>query len=115
MPNLCRAELGPAERAAQPARRKAIYETLHPETRQGRNTKESAQVARASFAKATAIATGQHPSTVRRAARGENIAAPALELVAGTALDRGGYLDALKKMPVEKQATSQSCRDRRAQ
>lgn len=33
--NLCRAELSPSDRARQTARRKAIYEELHPEVKQG--------------------------------------------------------------------------------
>lgn len=33
--NLCRAEMSPAKRASQTARRKAIYIELHPETSHG--------------------------------------------------------------------------------
>lgn len=62
-------------RAEQTARRKAIYEELHPETRHGavgRAGKSGQDVH--SFADATAAATGKDARTVRRdAERGEKV------------------------------------------
>jgi hypothetical protein len=44
--NLCRADLSPAERAKQTARRKEIYEELHPETKyENRNKTDAANFA----------------------------------------------------------------------
>jgi hypothetical protein len=54
---LCRAELSPADRAAQTARRKAIYLELHPETAQhvaGGLARQGAADDNLSFAAATA-------------------------------------------------------------
>jgi ParB-like chromosome segregation protein Spo0J len=77
--NLARSELSPAERAAAMARRKAIYEQLHPETKHGAiggghskaGTGEKAQ----RFTKATADATGRSERAVQLdAARGETLA-----------------------------------------
>jgi vacuolar-type H+-ATPase subunit I/STV1 len=106
--NLMRAELTPADRAAQTARRKAIYLELHPETAHGAvgrggYDENSGQVVR-SFSAATSEATGKDERTVRRdAERGEKICSEALTLVRGTELDTGTYLDKLKKLPVEEQ------------
>ena len=95
--NLCRAELSPADRAKQTARRRAIYLELHPETAAhvaGAHASNSAQgnaaanFAVASFARATAEATGEAERTVRLdAERGEKVSEQALNLVRGTALD----------------------------
>lgn len=101
--NLCRAELSPAERAAQTARRKALYLELHPETGHGRaspNKEENFS----SFDKDTAEKTGVTDRLVRlHAERGEKIAPDVLEKVAGTDLDKGTYLDTLKKLAPEEQ------------
>jgi hypothetical protein len=87
--NLCRAELGPAERAAQTARRKAIYETLHPETKHGNNKGDGGRFAPSRqsgdtvdrFTAITAKATGRPERSVQRyVSRGNKIAAPALAL-----------------------------------
>lgn len=78
--NLCRAELSPADKARQTARRKAIYLELHPETApvterggpgRGKTTDNLSTV---SFADATAAVTGSDARTVRRdAERGEKV------------------------------------------
>ena len=105
--NLCRAELSPAERAKQTARRKTIYEELHPETANGSNQHTRVgQLVQPSFADATAAAIGKDARTVRRdAERGEKISDGVLALVAGTDLDTGSYLDKLKKLgPREQEA-----------
>lgn len=92
--------------AAQTARRKVIYEELHPETKHGSNqhTRGDCNLQTPSFAEATAAAIGRDASTVSRdAARGESISEQALKLVSRTDLDTGVYLDKLKKVEPEKQ------------
>jgi hypothetical protein len=68
--NLMRAELDPALRAKQTARRKEIYVVLHPETEHGAvgggGYEKSGQVVHSSFADATAELTGRDARTVRR-------------------------------------------------
>jgi len=103
--NLCRAELGPADRARQTARRKAIYEELHPETVHGGDRSASRQVGDLNrFSADTAQATGASERTVQRdAARGERISDAALGAVAGTDLDTGVFLDELKDLEPDEQ------------
>lgn len=104
--NLCRAELSPSDRARQTARRKALYEELHPETRHGHNTKESGQLVH-SFAAETASVTGKDERTVRRdAERGEKVIDEVLDMIRGTSLDTGAYLDRIKKLPPNDQVTA---------
>lgn len=100
--NLCRAELSPADRAAQTARRKAIYLELHPETGRGGDRK-SIKVASGEFDRAdsfvthTASATGKSAATIYRdAERGEKVIPEALGMIQGTKLDTGTYLDKIK-------------------
>ncbi|MBA3520110.1 MAG: ParB N-terminal domain-containing protein [Rhizobiales bacterium] len=100
--NLCRAELSPVDRATQTARRKAIYEELHPETKLGENQHTRVrQVGEPSasqrFTADTAARTGQSERSVQRdAERGEKIIPEAMQLVKGTELESGAYLDRLK-------------------
>lgn len=104
--NLCRAELSPSERAAQTARRKAIYIELHPETAHGgdRRSVQVGKLSTRSFADETADATGKDARTVRRdAERGEKVCDEALRLVRHTSLDTGSYLDKLKKVEATEQ------------
>ncbi len=103
--NLCRAELSPSDRARQTARRKAIYIELHPETEHGANL-EGAGVAKSAtpetprFTAATAAVTGQSERTVRLdAERGQKILPEVLDMIRGTKLDTGTYMDKLKSMP----------------
>lgn len=119
--NLRRADPSPAERSAQVARRKAIYEQLYPEAKHGESLGK-ARVAKLatqsdgadegrephpptpSFAAATAAATGQSERAVRRdAERGEKVIPEALNMVRGTRLDTGTYLDRLKRLPPNEQ------------
>lgn len=107
--NLCRAELTPSDRARQTARRKEIYEALHPETKHGGNL-EGAGVAKSAtpetprFTATTAAVTGQSERTVRLdAERGSKILDEVLDLIRGTKLDTGTYLDKLKAMPGSQQ------------
>jgi len=111
--NLCRAELSPADRAKQTARRKAIYLLMHPETAAGvagahasnraqGNAAENFSVA--SFAKDTAAKTGTTDRLVRlNVERGENVIDAALDIIRGTKLDTGSYLDKLKKLSPSEQ------------
>ena len=105
--NLMRAELTPADRAAQTARRKVIYLELHPETAKGGNVGPNRQFGGTEapcFTDATVAATGAAKRTVERdAERGEKISEEALSLVRGTQIDKGVELDKLKKVPAEKQ------------
>ncbi len=105
--NLMRADLDPAQRAKQTARRKAIYVELHPETAHGaiggghdqsRQLGDSAKSER--FTADTAASTGKSERVVQRdAERGENIAPDVLDTIAGTkALNTGVYLDKLKNI-----------------
>lgn len=69
--NSRRAELSPADRATQTARRKAIYLELHPETAKGvagagARWDATDNLSTASFAAATADAIGKDERTVRR-------------------------------------------------
>lgn len=110
--NLCRSDLTPAERAAAQARRKAIYQQIHPETKRGaaggEATKAEAvgqvgqQPSTPRFDEAAAQATGQSERSVRRdVTRGESLGEDVLAKVARTSLDKGEELDALAKMTPE--------------
>lgn len=108
--NLSRAELSPADRAAQTARRKVLYEKKHPGTAHGVNQHDrSRQVGDSSerFTADAAAATGKSERAIQRdAERGEKISDRALQLVAGTDLDKGAYLDKLKKIETEDEQVS---------
>ena len=107
--NLCRSDLGPSDRARQTARRKQIYEEIHPETVHGATGgghDQSRQVGDSAprFTEDTAQASGKSERTVQRdAERGEKISPDVLELVRGTELDTGTYLDGLKKFGPDQQ------------
>lgn len=104
--NLCAPQLSPADRARFTKRRKDAYEALHPETRNGRNQHDNrdGQVVQPSFADDQSAATGVDPRTVRRdAERGEKVDISALDIIKGTKLDTGSFLDTLKSVPREEQ------------
>lgn len=107
--NLARGELSPAERALHIAERKAIYERKYPETKHGGAPGASGGGKRpkdanlASFAEDTARKTGRSKRDVARDTTRAK-AVPNLADVIGTSLDKGAELDALAKLPVEKQA-----------
>lgn len=104
--NLCRAELSPVDRARQTARRKAIYLELHPETGHGgdRKSDQVENISTRSFAEDTADKTGTSDRIVRlHAERGEKVIDEVMDLIRGTKLDTGSYLDKLKKMPPNEQ------------
>lgn len=110
--NLCRNELSPAERAVQTARRKVIYEELHPETKhgaigggheQGRQVGDSADKADR-FTTETAAATGKSERAVQRdAERGSKVIGEVIDMITGTKLDTGTYLDKLKRLSPNEQ------------
>jgi ParB-like chromosome segregation protein Spo0J len=109
--NLCRAELSPSDRARQTARRKAIYLELHPETAHGDAGAAARWNADAKLAPAfhadTAKATGNSERVVQRdAERGEKVLPEVMDLIRGTKLDTGAYLDKLKSMPGSEQFTA---------
>jgi ParB-like chromosome segregation protein Spo0J len=107
--NLIRADLTPAEEAVHIGRRKAIYEKVHPETMHGavgRRGKRSQNATSSEPADAfiddTAKKTGKHRATIaRKAARAKKVSV--LPDIVGTSLDKGTEIDALAKLPVEKQ------------
>lgn len=102
--NLCRAELTPSDRARQTARRKEIYEALHPATVNGANQHSRPVEAAERFTAATANVTGQSERLVQlNAERGSKILDEVLDLIRGTKLDTGTYLDKLKAMPGSQQ------------
>jgi len=114
--NLIRSPLTPAQEASAIFRRKAIYEELHPETKQhvagahgankamGNASENSALACTAS----TADATGKSRRSVEIAAtRGEALGDD-LDAVAGTSLDKGVELDALARMTKGEWKGSQS-------
>lgn len=113
--NLIRNEYSPAERAIAIARRKSIYEALHPETAHGGNRKSSRQIGDLNannetagatadrFTEATSESTGRSERSVQRdAQRGEVVGSDTLQRVIGTSLDKGEELDALAKLSPEK-------------
>jgi ParB family chromosome partitioning protein len=111
--NLCRAELSPSDRARQTARRKAIYEALHPATSHGgdhmSSKSQSLRLASAPerFTENTAKATGKSERLVQlNAERGEKVIDEALDLIRGTELDTGTYLDKIKKLSPNDQVTA---------
>lgn len=110
--NLCRNELSPAERASQTARRKAIYEELNGPAKANSAKAANAVMGRGdvsanladTFSANTAAATGQSERTVQRdAERGEKVIPEVIDMISGTKLDTGTYLDKLKKLPPNEQ------------
>lgn len=108
--NLCGTKLTPSEKALFTKRRKQAYEALHPETRHGENQhSRSCQIGDSTsaerFTADTAAKTGESERVVQRnAERGERISQEALEVIRGTDLDKGTYLDQIKKVPLSEQA-----------
>lgn len=99
--NLVSNQLSASDRARFTKRRKDAYEALHPETRAGHAGAHARHamdnLSTASYAADQAAATSVDERTVRRdAERGEKVCGKALDLVHGTKLDTGVYLDKLK-------------------
>lgn len=111
--NLCRAELSASDRARQTARRKAIYLELHPETAEhvaggvAKNSAADKLSTAPSFAEATAAITGADARTVRRdAERGEKVIPEVIDMIRGTKLDTGSYLDKIKRLRPNEQVAA---------
>lgn len=98
--NLCRAELTPAQRAYAIKRRKEIWEARSPNSGKTFSTIEPRTPGRPKeFAADTAAVTGQTKQSINQhVSRAEALGDDLLE-VAGTSLDKGVELDALKAMP----------------
>lgn len=111
--NLCRAELSPSDRAKQTYRRQEIYEEINGDARQNSAKAANAVMGRGdvtdnlsitSFAAETARLTGKNERSVRRdAERGEKVIDAAIDVIRGTVLDTGAYLDKLKKLSPSEQ------------
>lgn len=95
--NLCRAELTPAQRAAAIKRRKQIWEALHPES--GSKCATLTGRGNTGFAAETAAVAGAPKSSINRHLSRAEALGDDLEKVAGTCLDKGVELDALKTWP----------------
>ena len=100
--NLCRADLTPAQRAAAIKRRKQIWEALHPESGNGVSTLGGR--GNTSFAADTCAAAGLTKQSVNQHLSRADALGPDLLAVAGTSLDKGVELDALKAMPADQRA-----------
>lgn len=108
--NLCRAELSPTDRARFVKRRKDAYEAFYPQSRHG-SPGVSRQVGdirerneNQRFTADTAAKTGQSERAVQRdAERGEKVIPEVMDLVRGTKLDTGAYLDKIKRLPPNEQ------------
>ena len=101
--NLIRNELNPFDRAAFLAKRKAIYERLHPDTRggvAGGKARHGSATEMFSFADATAEKTGLHPRTIRRAVTMfERLTPETRKRLKGTQImGKEGELNALSKL-----------------
>jgi ParB family chromosome partitioning protein len=107
--NLCRAELSAAERAAHIGRRNELYEKLNPETKHGAapgkagGGKKAKGTKLGSFASATAKATGESKTKIKRDAKRAKELGDRLNRINGTSLDKGVEMDALAKLPEEEQ------------
>lgn len=98
--NLVRMDLSPAERARYMSRRREIYHAAHPETKAGGYRDPDRPVMTESFAESVAKATGRSAqSALREAARGDKVIDEVLDMITGTPLDTGVYLEALAKLP----------------
>jgi ParB-like chromosome segregation protein Spo0J len=105
--NLCRAELSAAQRAKAIKRRKEIWEAMRPSS--GTNCPETRVSERgrvgegrpAEFAADTSRASGESKRDVNRHLARAEALGEYLDEIAGTSLDKGVELDALKDLPQE--------------
>lgn len=110
--NLCGTRLTPAEEAMFLAKRKEAYEAIHGPAKANSARGANASMGRGdvtekfsvTFSADTATKTNQTERAVRmKAERGERIVPEALEAIKRTELDKGSYLDNLKRVAPEKQ------------
>jgi hypothetical protein len=124
--NLMIAELTPTQRSDHIAKRKVLYELLHPETKKGnaqatgmRRTAKLQSAApdsqigsevvedppkQPSFMEDTAAQTGLSPTTIARdVERSTKVTEVAKAQIEGTPLDTGKVLDELKQLPPDEQ------------
>jgi N6-adenosine-specific RNA methylase IME4 len=110
--NLVRADLSPAERAAHQAEWKAIYERQHPEGRRGGDrgnqytggkpaSRQNGDVVQRHTKKAREAQGVSERTVQREVERAANI--PQLAQLVGTSLDTASELDALAKLPNDRQ------------
>ncbi|MCC7269396.1 MAG: ParB-like nuclease domain-containing protein [Rhodocyclaceae bacterium] len=102
--NLCRAELTPAQRAAAIKRRRQIWDALHPDKQVAQiappvEVKKHGHAQASAFAAETAKVSGESKSQINRHLARAEALGDDLQAVAGTSLDKGVELDALKEMP----------------
>jgi len=102
--NLCRAELTPAQRASAIKRRKQIWEALHPEGVSGQIVPKPQGGRPTEFATETAAVSGETKRDINRHLSRAEALGDDLAKVAGTSLDKGVELDALKAMPAAERA-----------
>jgi hypothetical protein len=103
--NLCRAELTPAQRAVAIKRRREIWEALHPNTGTNCPSIHGGPGQPAQFAAETSAVSGESKRDINRHLARAEALGDDLAQVAGTSLDKGVELDALKALPVaERQA-----------
>jgi ParB family chromosome partitioning protein len=107
--NLIHVDLTAAERAINMARRKELYEKLHPETKRGGDrrsakakSKSQNENLNAAFVADTAQKTKKGRSTIARDITRANKVVVLPEIV-GTCLDKGNEIEALAKLPPEEQ------------
>ena len=101
--NLCRAELTASQRAQAIRRRKQIWEALHPEG--GNTVPTPGGKQQIGFAADTCAAAGLSKRAVNEHLARAEALGDDLAQVAGTSLDKGVELDALKALPLaERQA-----------
>lgn len=100
--NLCRSELTAAQRAKSIKRRKEIWEAMHCET--PTNCRGLGGRGKTEFASETAGVSGDSVRDVQRHISRAEALGDDLDKVAGTSLDKGVELDALKAMPAEDRA-----------
>ena len=111
--NLMRSELTPTEEAEHLAKRKELWAMKEEQKSQPIDNKQNKSGTtcptlrgrgKKNFAAQTAGKTGVSKRAVTRAiSRADNITEEARNLIRGTELDKGTYLDALKKVPMEQQ------------
>jgi len=94
--NLCRAELTASQRASAIKRRRQIWEALHPET--ATTCRGLGGRGKTEFASETAAVSGDGVRDIQRHLSRADALGDDLERIAGTSLDKGVELDALKAM-----------------